>query len=68
MLDVRKIKEGKSSLFHPVSKDQCPVWVFCEVLFLGRSLRIHGENHIHLTAMEEVISNFGIIALSGVPE
>jgi len=29
---------------------------------------IHGVNHIHLTAMEEVICNFGIIALSGVPE
>ncbi|MFO7986309.1 MAG: hypothetical protein R6U38_10605, partial [Desulfatiglandaceae bacterium] len=29
---------------------------------------IHGIDHIHFPAMEEVICDFGIIALSSVPE
>jgi len=28
---------------------------------------IHGIDHIHLVTMEEVLCNFGIIPLSGMP-
>ena len=29
---------------------------------------VHGIDHIHLTVMEQVICDFGIIPLSGMPE